>query len=154
MRWFVATIAGAVLFFSASPSTLAAETSSPRLQLTALNTTDLERSVRFYTDVLGMKEARRFRSAKMTEVVMSYSGGMEEPFVTLVYNPDHQGSYVTGDAFSRIGLRLPNLAAVIAKCRQFPGCVVTREPTAAIQGAEIGMIKDPDGFAYELIEAH
>jgi predicted enzyme related to lactoylglutathione lyase len=68
----------------------------------------------------------------------------------LVHHKDHQGKYELGTGFSRVGFRLPDVRAVVNAARA-AGYPVTREPMAA-QGAILGFITDPDGYALELVQ--
>jgi lactoylglutathione lyase len=146
-------IALAALLGTAVAPARAAESPAPaaRVLLVGLNVSDLQRSIDFYAKVLGMHETRRFTFGQNAEVLMGY-GGPNETSVVLVYDHEHQGSYDVGAGFSRVGVTVPDVRAVVAATRA-AGYKVVMEPKAFQGGGSIlGMIVDPDGYRIELVQ--
>ena len=120
---------------------------------TMLRVGDLERSVAFYTQLLGMKELRRSEvpAGKYTLVFIGYGGEADHTVLELTYNwgVDH---YEIGSAFGHLALGVPDVAATVEQLRA-AGAKITREPGPVKFGTTIiAFIEDPDGYKIELIE--
>ena len=115
---------------------------------------DLERSVRFYTELLGMRELRRrdVPDGKYTLVFVGYAG--EESgagVIELTYNYGVE-QYDIGTAFGHLAIGVPDVAATCAKLRA-GGAKITREPGPLKFGTTIiAFVEDPDGYKIELIQ--
>ncbi len=122
---------------------------------TMLRVGNLERSVDFYTRLLGMKELRRrdVPDGKYTLVFLGYgdgnaSGGGE---IELTYNYGVE-RYEQGNAFGHLAVGVPDAAAAAEAVRDGGGRV-TREPGPVKFGTTvIAFVEDPDGYKIELIE--
>jgi lactoylglutathione lyase len=117
---------------------------------TMLRVGDLERSVGFYTRLLGMKELRRrdVPDGKYTLVFVGYGDGAE---IELTYNHG-VAQYELGTAFGHLALGVPDIAATVEAIRAGGGRV-TREPGPVKFGTTvIAFVEDPDGYKIELIE--
>jgi lactoylglutathione lyase len=121
---------------------------------TMLRVGDLERSVRFYTELLGMRELRRrdVPDGKYTLVFVGYAG--EESgagVIELTYNYGVE-QYDIGTAFGHLAIGVPDVAATCAKLRA-GGAKITREPGPLKFGTTIiAFVEDPDGYKIELIQ--
>ncbi|ATC94163.1 lactoylglutathione lyase [Pseudoalteromonas tunicata] len=124
-----------------------------RLLHTMLRVTDLEKSIAFYTQVLGMKEIRRAENPqyRYTLAFVGYADESEQAVIELTYNWDTD-SYDLGNAYGHIALEFDD---IYRACEQIKarGGIVTREPGPVLGGTtEIAFVKDPDGYAIELIQ--
>jgi lactoylglutathione lyase len=120
---------------------------------TMLRVGDLERSVKFYTDVLGMKELRRrdVPEGKYTLVFVGYAEESEQAVIELTYNYGVD-KYEMGNAYGHIALGVPDIYAAAEKIRAAGG-KVTREPGPVKFGTTlIAFVEDPDGYKIELIQ--
>ena len=126
---------------------------APTVLFPALNVSDLDRAIKFYGDVLGMKVAARYPSAggNRVEVNLTFTGTQSTSSLVLVYDKDRKEPLTQGTAFARVAVHVDDAMAVVAKCKAFPGCTVMREPTPGSSN-QIAMIKDPEGFSYEVIQ--
>ncbi|MGL5291381.1 MAG: lactoylglutathione lyase [Vibrionaceae bacterium] len=118
---------------------------------TMLRVTDLERSINFYTQVLGMRVLSRTENQEYRYTLVFV--GFEENGVTieLTYNWDTD-SYQHGDAFGHIALGCDDIYLACQKIAQSGGNV-TREPGPVKGGTtQIAFITDPDGYKIELIQ--
>ena len=121
---------------------------------TMLRVGDLERSVRFYTGLLGMRELRRrdVPDGKYTLVFVGYApeeSGAAVIELTYNYGVD---TYDLGTAFGHLAIGVPDVAATCAGLRA-AGAKITREPGPVKFGSTIiAFVEDPDGYKIELIQ--
>ncbi|EKJ9493325.1 lactoylglutathione lyase [Salmonella enterica] len=125
-----------------------------RLLHTMLRVGDLQRSIAFYTNVLGMKLLRTSENPeyKYSLAFVGYGPETEEAVIELTYNWDVE-SYDMGNAYGHIALSVDNAAEACERIRQNGGNV-TREAGPVKGGSTIiAFVEDPDGYKIELIEA-
>ncbi|HTQ70446.1 MAG TPA: lactoylglutathione lyase [Acidocella sp.] len=120
---------------------------------TMLRVGDLERSVGFYTGLLGMKELRRTEvpEGKYTLVFVGYGDEASNTVLELTYNWGVD-KYEPGTAFGHLALGVPDIYATCERLRA-AGAKISREPGPVKFGTTvIAFIEDPDGYKIELIE--
>jgi len=114
---------------------------------------DLDRSIRFYTDVLGMKLLRRkdYPEGKFTLAFLGYGHNPEHAELELTHNWGTD-QYELGNAYGHIALGVDDIHATCDKIRKAGG-KITREPGPMKHGSTvIAFVEDPDGYKVELIE--
>jgi len=114
---------------------------------------NLEQSIQFYTEVLGMKVLRRseYPEGKFTLVFIGYGDEASHTVLELTYNWGTD-SYDLGNAYGHIAIGVADAAAACDKIRTLGGKVV-REAGPMMHGTEIiAFVEDPDGYKIELIE--
>ena len=115
---------------------------------------DLDRSIRFYTEVLGMTLLRRSENPeyRYTLAFLGYEGGNPgQAEIELTYNWG-QTQYEMGTSYGHIAIGVPDARAACEKIRAAGGCV-TREAGPVMGGSTvIAFVSDPDGYKIELIE--
>lgn len=124
-----------------------------RLLHTMLRVADLEKSIAFYTKVLGMKELRRSENEqyRYTLVFIGYGDEDSNSVIELTYNWD-TNEYEHGTAFGHLAIEYDDIYLACNKIKQLGG-IVSREPGPVLGGAtEIAFVKNPDGYAIELIQ--
>lgn len=124
-----------------------------RLLHTMLRVGDLQRSIDFYTNVLGMKLLRTSENLeyKYSLAFVGYGPETEEAVIELTYNWGVD-KYELGTAYGHIALSVDNVAEACEKIRQNGGNV-TREAGPVKGGTTvIAFVEDPDGYKIELIE--
>ena len=124
-----------------------------RILHTMIRVGDLDRSIQFYTDVLGMKVIRRsdYPEGKFTNVFVGYGSEEEGAVIELTYNWG-VSSYELGTGFGHIALAVPDAYAACAEIKRRGG-VVTREAGPMKHGTTvIAFAQDPDGYKIELIQ--
>jgi lactoylglutathione lyase len=128
-----------------------------RLLHTMLRVGHLQKSIAFYTEVLGMKLLRTTErpEQKYDLAFVGYGGNPEHAEIELTYNYGVE-QYELGNAFGHIAVGVPDVAAtcaaVRAKAAQLGGAI-TREAGPVKGGTTvIAFIADPDGYKIELIE--
>ncbi|HCM3116522.1 TPA: lactoylglutathione lyase [Salmonella enterica subsp. enterica serovar Luke] len=125
-----------------------------RLLHTMLRVGDLQRSIAFYTNVLGMKLLRTSENPeyKYSLAFVGYGPETEEAVIELTYNWGVE-SYDMGNSYGHIALSVDNAAEACERIRQNGGNV-TREAGPVKGGSTIiAFVEDPDGYKIELIEA-
>lgn len=126
-----------------------------RILHTMLRVGDLERSIEFYTKVLGMHEIRRTRNEeyKYDLAFVGYGPESEGAVIELTYNWG-VSSYDMGNAYGHIAIAVDDIQQVCHDIKA-KGGQVTREPGPVKGGTTvIAFVRDPDGYAIELIEKH
>ena len=114
---------------------------------------DLQRSIDFYTRVMGMTLLRTTErpEQKYSLAFVGYGRNPEHAEIELTYNHG-VSSYELGTAYGHLALEVPDAAAACAKIRANGGNV-TREAGPVQGGATvIAFVTDPDGYKIELIE--
>ncbi|GLQ32161.1 lactoylglutathione lyase [Litoribrevibacter albus] len=123
-----------------------------RILHTMLRVGDLDRSIEFYTDVLGMNLIRRSENEqyKYTLAFVGYGDEKEGAVIELTYNWGVT-EYDHGEAFGHIALETDDIYATCDAIKE-KGGLVTREPGPVKGGTTIiAFVKDPDGYSIELI---
>lgn len=123
-----------------------------RILHTMLRVGDLERSIKFYTEVLGMKLLRTSENAeyKYTLAFVGYGDESENAVIELTYNWGVD-KYDLGTAYGHIALGVDDIYATIEVIRAAGG-KITREPGPVLGGKTvIAFAEDPDGYKIEFI---
>ena len=124
-----------------------------RLLHTMLRVGDMQRSLDFYTRVLGMRLLRESANQeyKYSLAFVGYTDESEGAVIELTYNWGVD-KYDLGNAYGHIALGVDDVAATCEKIRQAGGNV-TREAGPVRGGTTvIAFVEDPDGYKIELIE--
>jgi lactoylglutathione lyase len=120
---------------------------------TMIRVNDLDESIKFYCEILGMKLLRKkdYPSGRFTLAFVGYGTEAENTVVELTYNWDtHQ--YELGNAFGHLALGVENIYATCDTLRN-KGVKIVREPGPMKHGgSEIAFIEDPSGYKIELID--
>lgn len=130
-----------------------------RLLHTMLRVSDLDRSIAFYTEQLGMHLLRteRYPDGQFTLAFLGYGAESDNAVLELTHNWDGR-SYTRGDAYGHIALECIDLygtcdalqTAGVIVIRQ-PGPMSAKSPDRA-DAEHIAFIQDPDGYRIELIQ--
>ena len=124
-----------------------------RVLHTMIRVGDLERSLKFYTDVLGMRLLRRkdYPDGKFTLAFVGYGPETEQVVVELTYNWGTD-KYDLGNAFGHIALEVDDAYKACEDIKKRGG-KVTREAGPMKHGTTvIAFVEDPDGYKIELIQ--
>lgn len=124
-----------------------------RLLHTMLRVGDLEKSLAFYCDVLGMKRLRQkdYPGGKFTNAFVGYADESEQAVLELTHNWETD-SYDLGSGYGHIALGVDDIYATCEAIRQ-QGGKISREPGPMKHGTTvIAFVEDPDGYKIELIE--
>jgi len=124
-----------------------------RILHTMLRVVDLERSLAFYTKVLGMKLLRRtdYPDGKFTLAFVGFNDEASGAVIELTHNWGVE-KYELGNAFGHIAIEVGDAYAACEKIKLLGGKVV-REAGAMKHGSTvIAFVEDPDGYKIELIQ--
>ncbi|WED20914.1 lactoylglutathione lyase [Vibrio sp. JC009] len=127
--------------------------SDGRVLHTMLRVGDLDKSIEFYTKVLGMKLLRtnENKEYKYTLAFLGFGDESEGAVIELTYNWG-TSEYEMGSAFGHIALGFDDIYATCDAIKAAGGNV-TREPGPVKGGTtQIAFVKDPDGYMIELIQ--
>lgn len=124
-----------------------------RLLHTMLRVGNLDQSLKFYCDVLGMKLIRQkeYPGGKFTLAFVGYGDEATDSVIELTYNWGVE-QYDIGDAFGHIALGVDDIYQTCGKIKELGGKVV-REPGPMKHGTTvIAFVEDPNGYKIELIQ--
>lgn len=124
-----------------------------RILHTMLRVGDLDRSIAFYTEVLGMQLLRRkdYPEGRFTLAFLGYGDEAHHTVLELTHNWD-TASYDLGNAYGHIALETPDIVTTCDAVRAKGGKVV-REPGPMKHGTTvIAFVEDPDGYKIEFIQ--
>ena len=125
-----------------------------RILHTMLRVGDLDRSINFYTNVLGMKLLRKSENEEFeyTLAFIGYAEESESAVIELTYNWG-TSEYDLGNGYGHIAIGADDIYAACEEIRQTGGEII-REPGPVKGGTvEIAFVKDPDGYSIELINS-
>ena len=124
-----------------------------RMLHTMIRVGDLERSLRFYCELLGMQLLRRkdYPGGRFTLAFVGYGAEDTDTVVELTHNWDTD-HYELGTGFGHLALGVDDLYATCDALRA-RGARIVREPGPMQHGgSEIAFLEDPDGYRIELIQ--
>ncbi|MGR5360884.1 lactoylglutathione lyase [Vibrio mediterranei] len=127
--------------------------SNGRILHTMLRVGDLDKSISFYTDVIGMKLLRKNENTeyKYTLAFLGFSDESEGAVIELTYNWGVT-EYDLGSAYGHIAIGVDDIYSTCDAIKAAGGNV-TREPGPVKGGTtQIAFVKDPDGYMIELIQ--
>ncbi|GMU47305.1 MAG: lactoylglutathione lyase [Pseudomonadales bacterium] len=123
-----------------------------KLLHTMLRVGDLDRSIHFYTELLGMKLLRRmdFPGGRFTLAFVGYGSEKDNAVLELTHNWDTD-RYELGTAYGHIAIGVEDVYAACERIRAGGGKVV-REPGPMQHGSTVlAFVEDPDGYRVELL---
>jgi lactoylglutathione lyase len=124
-----------------------------RMLHTMIRVGNLERSLDFYTKLLGMKLLRRndYPGGRFTLAFVGYGDESAHTVIELTHNWDTE-RYDLGTGFGHVALGVDDIYRACDELRA-KGAKITREPGPMKHGGtEIAFIEDPDGYKIELIQ--
>ena len=125
-----------------------------RLAHTMIRVSDLEKSLDFYTRLLGMRVLRQkeYPDGKCTNTFVGYGPEDTDTVIELTYNWDQETPYEKGTAWGHMALEVPDVYATCA-AMEAEGVPIPRPAGPMKHGTRvIAFIEDPDGYKLELLE--
>ncbi len=125
-----------------------------RILHTMLRVGNLERSLHFYTEVLGMRLLRKqdYPDGKFTLAFVGYQDESEGAVLELTHNWD-QNRYELGTAYGHIAIEVDDAYRACDEIRALGGKVIREAGPMKHGSTVIAFIEDPDGYKVELIQA-
>ncbi len=123
-----------------------------RILHTMLRVGNMDRSIQFYTDLLGMNLIRKkdFPGGKFTLAFLGYGDESDNSVLELTHNWDTE-QYELGDAYGHIAIAVDDVYKTCEVIKQKSGKVV-REPGPMMHGSTVlAFVEDPDGYKIELL---
>ena len=124
-----------------------------RILHSMIRVNDLEESIKFYSEVLGMKLLREkeYPEAKFSLAFLGSGNETENTVIELTYNWD-KNEYEHGNAFGHIAIEVDDIYKVCEEIKN-KGVKVIRDP-GPMMGSRLllAFIEDPNGYKIELIE--
>lgn len=133
-------------------STAAAQ--GARILHTMIRVKDLDRSLDFYTRLLGMKLIRKsdYPGGRFTLAFVGFGDEESSAVIELTHNWDQAEPYALGSGFGHVAIGVPDIYGACKKLEQ-EGVKIPRPPGPMKHGTTvIAFVEDPDGYKIELIE--
>lgn len=124
-----------------------------RILHTMIRVGDLDRSIAFYTEVLGMQLLRRqeYPDGRFTLAFVGYGPESEGAVIELTHNWDTP-AYDLGNGFGHVALAVPDAHAACEEIKRRGGVVVREAGPMKHGSTVIAFVQDPDGYKIELIQ--
>ncbi len=125
-----------------------------RILHTMLRVTDLEQSLQFYTQVLGMKLLRQkdYPEGRFTLAFVGFGDEQSEAVLELTHNWDTK-QYELGTAYGHIALEVEDVYSACEKIRAAGGKIVREAGPMKHSTTILAFVEDPDGYKIELLTA-
>jgi lactoylglutathione lyase len=124
-----------------------------RLLHTMIRVVDLDASIRFYSEALGMKLLRKtdYEGGRFTLAFMGYGDESDNTVLELTHNWDTP-RYELGNGFGHVAIEVPDAYAACDAIRARGGRVVREAGPMKHGTTVIAFVEDPDGYRIELIQ--
>lgn len=126
----------------------------PRILHSMIRVADLDRSLDFYCNILGMKQLSRvdIESGRFSIVFVNFTDDYDTGAIELTHNWDREEGYTHGSGYGHVAIGVPDIYGMCDRLRA-AGIDSVTEPRILLPGAPaLAFVKDPDGYAIELIQ--
>jgi lactoylglutathione lyase len=127
----------------------------PRLLHSMVRVRDVDASLRFYCDGLGMRVLDRhdIEAGRFSLIFLSYAGYRDGPAaIELTYNWDQAEAYTHGSGYGHIAIGVPDVPAAYERLADYGGTPSVAPKHMVEGGPQMAFVKDPDGYSIELIQ--
>ena len=123
-----------------------------RLLHTMIRVGNLERSIQFYTEILGMKLLRQkdYPDGKFSLAFVGYGDEKNNSVIELTYNWDTD-HYDLGEGFGHLAIEVDDVYLATDKIRNAGGKIIREAGPMNAGTTIIAFVEDPDGYAIELL---
>lgn len=139
---------------TAAPEAGPVDAADFRLLHAMLRVSDMERSLDFYTRLLGMTvlEKREHKKNQFTQAYLGYGAGYAGMTLELVFNWNREAPYAQGEAFGHLAIAVSGITKLCDRLAA-EGVVMPRPPRSQRHGSSIvAFVEDPDGHRIELVQ--
>ena len=139
---------------TAAPAAGPVDASSFRLLHAMLRVSDMDRSVEFYTQHLGMSvlERREHKKNQFSQAYLGYGDGFAQMTLELVFNWSREEPYAKGESFGHLAIAVTGITALCNRLAA-AGIPMPRPPRSQRHGDTIvAFVEDPDGNRIELVQ--
>jgi lactoylglutathione lyase len=121
---------------------------------TMIRVRDLDASLNFYTNLLGMKVLRKrdYPTGKFTLAFVGYGDETSNTVIELTHNWDQAEPYALGSAFGHLAIGVPDVYKTCERLSTAGVKIPRPAGPMAHGGSVIAFIEDPDGYRIELVE--
>ena len=125
-----------------------------RLAHTMIRVLDLEKSIHFYCDILGMQVLRRtdYPGGSYTNAFVGYGPETEFPALELTYNWDQKEHYDKGNGWGHICIETPDVYKAVEDLETQGAKIISPAKPMNAGTRILAFIEDPDGYVVELNE--
>ena len=125
-----------------------------RLAHTMIRVLDLEKSIHFYCDILGMQVLRRtdYPGGSYTNAFVGYGPETEFPALELTYNWDQKEHYDKGNGWGHICIETPDVYKAVEDLEAQGAKIISQAKPMNAGTRILAFIEDPDGYVVELNE--
>ncbi|WP_435126969.1 VOC family protein [Halobaculum sp. D14] len=117
----------------------------------AIWVSDIDETLAFYVDALGLEKTREFVSGEGARNV--YVAGESDTEIQFKYDPDREPPATDDTAYDHVAVAVDDTDAEVERLVEETGCTVRRGPlTSEGANARVAFIEDPDGYGVELVE--
>lgn len=117
----------------------------------AIWVSDIDRTLEFYVDGLGLTKTREFVGGDGARNV--YVAGDDGVEIQFKYDPEAEGRAYQAGAYDHVAVAVEDTDAEVERLVEETGCAVRRGPlTSEGANARVAFIEDPDGYGVELVE--
>jgi len=127
----------------------------PRMLHSMIRVRDVEAALRFYRDGLGMSLLDRydFEQGRFSILFLSFGSYRDgQAALELTYNWDQAEDYSHGSGYGHVAIGVPDVGAMYERLARYGGTPVTAPKKMMAGAPELAFVKDPDGYAIELIQ--
>lgn len=123
-----------------------------RLLHTMIRVGDLEKSIKFYTDILNMKLLRQkdYPDGRFTLAFVGYGDEKSNSAIELTHNWDTKG-YDMGSGFGHLAIEVEDVYQAVEQIRQQDGKIIREAGPMNAGNTIIAFVEDPDGYQIELL---
>ncbi len=123
-----------------------------RILHTMLRVGNLQQSISFYTDILGMTVLRQkeYPDGKFTNTFLGYGDEKEQAALELTFNWD-TSSYDIGNGFGHIAIAVDDVYKAVASIKAMGGKILREAGPMNAGQTVIAFVEDPDGYQIELL---
>lgn len=125
-----------------------------RVMHTMVRVRDLDKSLAFYTDLLGMKLLRRkdYPEGRFSLAFVGYGAEINHAVIELTHNWDQPTDYEIGNGYGHIAIAVENIYAVCEELKTKGAKIIREAGPMKNDTLHLAFLQDPDGYKIELIK--